>query len=170
MVNIAARYKWNNACIGLCSSRGRSQWTFFSFYRQIDPVVSIHTYSPLIYMGAIFQEHESRSQNVVWRKKIKLKINIRRFAREHNLNDLPAGCETLSKTKGCLRVSSCVCCKVGGKKYTNNSCENMVSGGVRNWFINSPMHFQLRASWNKSTDQISQLFWCSLENILFIVV
>lgn len=77
-------------------------------------------------------------------KKIKSKINISRFAREHNLNDLPAGCETLSKTKGCVRVSSCVCCKVGGKKHTNNSCENMVSG-VRNWFTNSPMHFQFRA-------------------------
>lgn len=75
MVNNATRYKLNNAHIGLCASRGRSQWTVFSFSQQIDPVVSIHTYSSLICTGAIFQEHGSRSQNVVWRKEKKRKKN-----------------------------------------------------------------------------------------------
>lgn len=57
MVNNAVSYKLNNTHIGLCASRGKSQWNFFSFCRQIDPVVSIHTYS----------------QNVVWRKKKEIK-------------------------------------------------------------------------------------------------
>lgn len=88
MVNNAAPYKLNNALIGLCASRGRREWSSFSFYQQRDPV-SIYSYSPLICKGAIFEE--SWSQNVVRKKKEKqiTKVNISIFARDLNLIDLP---------------------------------------------------------------------------------
>lgn len=150
MVNNATRYKLNNAHIGLCASRGRSQWTVFSFSQQIDPVVSIHIYSSLICMGAIFQEHGSWSQNVVWRKKKRKKNQYKYICKRpqpywstYVKHFLKQRCVCV-----CVRVSSCVCCKVGGKKpHMNHSCENVVSI-VRNWFTDSPTYFQLRAFLN----------------------